>query len=203
MTGESLARWKGDRLLQLSYDDGRAPWIDVAEFAREPAPPNFETELDALLPRNLARPLSSVTLGSRVAAWSGMDAEVATTFARGLASISASGCPNAGDIPSFLRSNGKGMQSQTSSRFSAPVSGSLCRGIPAASEGSPQWSTAASLPWLRDERPLPEGGGEIVTVVAVGLGMRGAKPFARVRVASPAVAAAAPWGPLCPSKNPL
>jgi hypothetical protein len=86
LTGQSLARWKGDRLLQLSCNDGRAPWIYVAEFAREPAPDDFETQLDALLPRSLARPLSSVTFGPRLAAWNGMDAEVATAFARGLAS---------------------------------------------------------------------------------------------------------------------
>jgi len=86
VTGESLARWKEDRLLRLSCDDGRAPWICLAEFAREPAPHDFEAKIDALLPRDLARPLSSVTLGRRIAAWTGMDAEVATAFARGLAS---------------------------------------------------------------------------------------------------------------------
>jgi hypothetical protein len=86
VTSESLARWKGDRLLRLSCDDGRAPWIYIAEFSREPAPHDFEAEIDALLPLDLARPLNSVTLGRRIAAWSGMDTEVATTFARGLAS---------------------------------------------------------------------------------------------------------------------
>ena len=84
--GESLERWKGDRLLRLSCDDGSAPWIYVAEFLREPAPQDFEGQLDALLPKDLVRPLSSLRFGRRVAAWGAIDGEVAAAFARGLAS---------------------------------------------------------------------------------------------------------------------
>jgi hypothetical protein len=83
--GESLGRWKGDRFVQLTCDDGRAPWIYVAQFSGETAPRDFEAELDALLPRNLARPVSSTILGPRISAWSGLDPELATAFARGLA----------------------------------------------------------------------------------------------------------------------
>ncbi len=86
VAGESLAAWKGDRLLRLSCGDGRTPWIYVVEFARDPAPHDFAVEIDALLPRDLARPFLSVTLGRRIAAWSGVDADVATAFASALAS---------------------------------------------------------------------------------------------------------------------
>jgi hypothetical protein len=86
VAGESLAHWKGDRLLRLSCDDGRAPWIYVAEFAGESAPRDFEDEMAALLPSDLAPPAGAAILGRRVAAWSGLDAETATRFARSLAS---------------------------------------------------------------------------------------------------------------------
>ena len=86
LSGESLARWKGDRLVRLSCDDGRAPWIYVAEFVGERAPRDFEDRMDALLPGDLARPLHSVTLARRIAAWSGLDAEAVTAFARTLGS---------------------------------------------------------------------------------------------------------------------
>jgi len=86
LSGESLARWKGDRLVRLSCDDGRSPWIYVAEFVGEPAPRDFEDRMDALLPGDLARPLHSVTLARRIAAWSGFNAEAATAFARTLGS---------------------------------------------------------------------------------------------------------------------
>ena len=42
--------------------------------------------MDALLPGDLARPLHSVTLARRIAAWSGLDAEAVTAFARTLGS---------------------------------------------------------------------------------------------------------------------
>ena len=86
LSGESLARWKGDRLVRLSCDDGRAPWIYVAEFVGQPAPRDFADRIDALLPGDLARPVRSVTLGRRIVASSGLDAEVATAFARTLGS---------------------------------------------------------------------------------------------------------------------
>jgi hypothetical protein len=86
VAGESVARWKGDRLLRWSCDDGRVPWIYVAEFAGESAPRDFEGQIAALLPRDLAHPAGAAILGRRVAAWSGVDAELAITFAGGLAS---------------------------------------------------------------------------------------------------------------------
>ena len=86
VAGETLASWKGDRLIQLACEDGRGPWIYVIEFARESAARDFEGRADALLPQHLARPTSSATLGRRVAAWSGMDPKVVTAFARALVS---------------------------------------------------------------------------------------------------------------------
>jgi hypothetical protein len=86
VTGDSLARWRGDRLVRWSCDDGRAPWIYVAEFAGEPAPRDFADRIDALLPGDLPRPVHSVTLARRIAAWSGLDVEAATVFARTLGS---------------------------------------------------------------------------------------------------------------------
>jgi hypothetical protein len=86
VAGESLARWKGDRLVRLSCEDGRAPWIYVAEFAGDVPPRDFEARIDALLPGDLTRPLQSVKLARRIAAWSGLEAETATVFARTLGS---------------------------------------------------------------------------------------------------------------------
>jgi hypothetical protein len=86
LTGGSFARWKGDRFLRFSCDDGRAPWIYVVEFSGERAPSDFEERIGALLPTSLARPPTSVILGPRIAAWEGIGAEVVKTFVRGLSS---------------------------------------------------------------------------------------------------------------------
>lgn len=78
---ESIAAWRGDRLVRYACEEERAPWLYVVELDDEGSARSFEPRIGARLPRELARPAASAGAGRRVVAWHALPSEAALGFA--------------------------------------------------------------------------------------------------------------------------
>jgi hypothetical protein len=94
---ETIAAWKGDRLVRFSCPDGRAPWVYVIALAREADASGFARRAGDVLPPTLARPASVAVLDRRVTVWNGLGDEQALAFGRELA------LHEIADLDAFLR----------------------------------------------------------------------------------------------------
>jgi hypothetical protein len=84
--GRTLASWDGDRAVRLACDDRSAPWVYVVEVSDAAHAAAFAAAIPHLLPADFAPPFDVRTRGRRVAAFAGVDAARAETWAGALAS---------------------------------------------------------------------------------------------------------------------
>jgi hypothetical protein len=76
----ALAGWHGDRLLTFTCENGREPWLYSAAFENEGDAEDFRRAADALLPKDLARPIEIASDGVRVSAWHDLPEKSARAF---------------------------------------------------------------------------------------------------------------------------
>jgi hypothetical protein len=83
-TRESLAAWKGDRLVRLVCRGREGAWIYVAELSGAPQAKAFASHAIRLLPSDLGAPTGTRVVGTRVVAFRGIDPTSALAFAGAL-----------------------------------------------------------------------------------------------------------------------
>jgi hypothetical protein len=86
LPGPLLAGWEGDRGVRYACDDGRAPWVYVAELSDPERAAAFAQAIGGLLPGEYADPSASRAVGRRVVATSaGIGPQRAIAWATALA----------------------------------------------------------------------------------------------------------------------